>query len=305
MRRLLGLVCDACVDLDTNLRITDDAPAFAAMVTLDASRRFKGSVFTEFFAREDKDTIREQLQAAQQPGDLQPSALHSSLLDSMGNRVGVDVIFVPFEASDGRKQLVVGVREVGTRELKDLNTLPKTKKKLKARRRRGRPGSADGLATTIGRGTRSDLEPLPLDSPCCSLASPPSEDDACRNSSSSSNRSRQPRLWMLMRPELARTQDEAVQISLVNVMRKWNREVRGKICCPFHASVIEASCGLEALRRSPCKSDWKPGFGDWQCDFCGALGDALEADVCNVCEEGELKRCHVNPKGDVQMRVQL
>jgi len=292
--------------LDTNLRITDDACAFAAMVTLDASRSLNGSLFTGFFAGEDKDIIGEQLQVAQQSGDLQPSALHSSLLDSMGNCVGVDVIFVPFEASDGKKQLVVGVREVGTQELKDLNSFPKTKHKLKSDSETAPPsGSTNVRAATIGRGTRSDLEPLPLDSPPGSVAGPPNEGDASCNSPSSSATSRQPRLWMLMRPELARTKDDAVQISLVNVMRKWNRELRGKICCPFHASVIEASIGLEALKRRPCKQDWRPGFGNWQCDLCGALGDVLEADVCEVCEEGELKRVRVNPKGVGSTRVAL
>jgi len=276
---------------------------------LDAQRSMKGSLFTDFFAPSDRETLQGQLQTAEQPGGVQPSALHSSLF-SMGSRIRVEVIFVPFEAPDGGKQLLVGLREVGAQEMADLKSFPKKTKKAQPRKQpSSSSSSADGQVTIIGRGTRSDIEPLELDPHPCTSGGPLGEEGFASGSDSSScsQVSRSSGLWMLMRPELARTSDEAVQISLARAMNRWNREVRGRICCNYHASVIEATRSLGILKRSPCMPDFSPGFDTWQCVVCGALGDEEDdlLDVCELCGQGLVKKRHIYPGGDACSRMNL
>jgi len=95
-----------------------------------------------------------------------------------------------------------------------------------------------------------------------------------------------------MQPERAITEDHARKICLIVAMRRWNVQLRSKMCCPYHTAVVEATRALEDIKARPCDPNYIPK-GCLQCSCCGVLSPHQEdvEETCDVCLRGFFKPC--------------
>ncbi|CAE7226781.1 unnamed protein product [Symbiodinium pilosum] len=108
---LLGF-CDAVVEIDSNLHLTDDSRQFSTLL-LHGHGMSAGSLagfdFLSFFHQEDREHIRASLCPDRK--DTQPMALNARMLDCLGSYVRVEILHTSFKNADGQDCRLVGMRE--------------------------------------------------------------------------------------------------------------------------------------------------------------------------------------------------
>jgi len=107
---LLGF-CDSVVELDEDLRLTEDSRQLSTTLLPEdtgTSHGLAGSDFLEFVCQEDRTAVQTSLkQAGQGP------TLNARMLDSLGGgSIRVELLHAPFCDTLGRQHCLVGIREV-------------------------------------------------------------------------------------------------------------------------------------------------------------------------------------------------
>mmetsp|Transcript_61063 Transcript_61063/g.176911 ORF Transcript_61063/g.176911 Transcript_61063/m.176911 type:complete len:619 (-) Transcript_61063:139-1995(-) len=111
---LLNMMCDAVVDLDSNLTFKDHPAKFAGMLMNTSPRSLQGESLAQcIFASEDRKRFQELVAAARdrEDGRPAPSMLTVHLRDSIGNAVKVDLFHVPYWHVNGALEHLIGFRE--------------------------------------------------------------------------------------------------------------------------------------------------------------------------------------------------
>lgn len=115
---ILGVMCDAVVELDDNLRVCRDAPTLAVMLLHGSSQSLQGKKFAQFlFSDEDRDRFAMHMRKSSVGPGSNAEAFHLLMRDSQGNKIPMEMFHICFNDSIMVKHLV-GIREYG-----DLPTL--------------------------------------------------------------------------------------------------------------------------------------------------------------------------------------
>eukprot|EP00927_Polykrikos_kofoidii_P051667 TRINITY_DN45458_c0_g1_i1.p1 TRINITY_DN45458_c0_g1~~TRINITY_DN45458_c0_g1_i1.p1 ORF type:complete len:347 (-),score=50.41 TRINITY_DN45458_c0_g1_i1:43-990(-) len=112
---LLNSVCDATVELDANLCITNESPRLAAMLLHGPGRSLKGSNFTQILScQDDKDKFVGCLDARAKvvdPTTSMADVIHAKVRDSANNIVETELFVVCFAGYCDQTAYFIGIRE--------------------------------------------------------------------------------------------------------------------------------------------------------------------------------------------------
>lgn len=108
--RLLHGFCDAVVELDEDLKLTDARQLSTILLHRTATSCPEGANFLSYFSNEDVPRVRDCLE---RPGqNLPPLALNAKMIDSMASEVHVELLHVPFSNAERKGCHYVGMREI-------------------------------------------------------------------------------------------------------------------------------------------------------------------------------------------------
>ena len=115
-RALLHLICDAVIELDESLRLSQHSPELAAILLRDSSpcnRSLEGKRFRDFLATpEEAARAQEQLLARLKPAAAQAAAaFHTRLVDADNGKLPTEVFHVTYSKADGSTSHLLGLRD--------------------------------------------------------------------------------------------------------------------------------------------------------------------------------------------------
>ncbi|CAE7947763.1 unnamed protein product [Symbiodinium sp. KB8] len=108
---LLGL-CDAVVEVDENLKLTQDGRQLSTMLLHCrgvAAQQLAGSDLLAFFHPDDRAHVQQSLCGS--PDDTQTRVFNARMLDGLSNHVEVELFHINMENQEGQKCYLVGMRE--------------------------------------------------------------------------------------------------------------------------------------------------------------------------------------------------
>ena len=122
---LLNLTCDAIIELDANLRITEDSPQLAAMLLRDRpGSTVKGMTFTQLMPTEHEaarayqilssgsaGSAASQTSAGSDEASIHANAFHTRLMDSCSSKFRTEVFQVAYSQVDGQVHHLIGLRD--------------------------------------------------------------------------------------------------------------------------------------------------------------------------------------------------
>jgi len=119
---LLRLTCDAVIELDNNLCLTEDSPELAHMLMRTGPRAdLKGANFLDFMAQDEAVRTHSFLESEERPSGssltLSPKrhitarAFHTRLIDSYNTKICMEVFQVRYSNMDGQKYNLLGLRD--------------------------------------------------------------------------------------------------------------------------------------------------------------------------------------------------
>jgi len=111
---LLGMMCDAVVDLDANLRMMDHEASLANLLMHGPGRSSKGMGIRELVAPgRDREIFDESIARNVRgvDGSPMPGMFGSRVRDSIGNHLKVVIYHVPYETIAGQMNHLMGLRE--------------------------------------------------------------------------------------------------------------------------------------------------------------------------------------------------
>jgi len=265
---LLDLVCDVVVSLDDQLRITDKASRFSALV-MTQGRNVEGECLKDFMPElADREAFERCATAQTSLEDTAPRAIHVKLRDGLGNMLRVELFCVQVQ------HVLKTTHFIGIREFSDCALLPEFKR-FDAAARGGRrafpvttPATSRGTASDSG----SDRSGGTAEQPASPQPSASAEGPG----------------------GLLETSDEAIQMALVRTMRMLCVSGRSEAvapifsgdsqedCCAFHARVASLRGCVRSLGLRPCVRRFK--CYDWsQCEVCGMLAEAPSVGSATRC----------------------
>lgn len=114
---LLRLTCDAVLELDEDLCLTDDCPELSAILLRDqAGTKLKGRKFVDFVASKQEALRAMELLKAEDAGvssvaGVSARAFHTRLADSCSSKFRVEVFQVRYQKQDGEMRHLLGLRD--------------------------------------------------------------------------------------------------------------------------------------------------------------------------------------------------
>eukprot|EP00439_Symbiodinium_sp_Y106_P067453 s2160_g11.t1 len=117
---LLSITCDAVVELDADLRITNDSPQLATMLLRDrGGATVKGMMFTDLMPTEDEAERAYEIlsgrscteTAAGREEGIHANAFHTRLVDSCSSKFRTEVFQVAYSQVDGQVHHLIGLRD--------------------------------------------------------------------------------------------------------------------------------------------------------------------------------------------------
>ncbi|CAE7554656.1 unnamed protein product [Symbiodinium pilosum] len=113
---LLHLTCDAVVELDTDLRMTEHTPALAAMLLRGRpGATLAGMDFTDLLAgAAEAGRVKEWLRRFEgcPPDQVNAQAFHTHLADTDSNKFQAEVFQVMYHTPQGQANHLIGLRDV-------------------------------------------------------------------------------------------------------------------------------------------------------------------------------------------------
>jgi len=110
-RRLLNTICDAIFELDTDLRIVDDALQLAGALQHGADRSLRGMLAENLLVAEDRALFRERVTTPVLASQSMANVMHVRMRDSLNNILKVEIFHVPVAGSLTGASHLIGVRE--------------------------------------------------------------------------------------------------------------------------------------------------------------------------------------------------
>jgi len=283
MTRLLDLLCEVTVELDTALRITHATPKLSAMLMLGVHPSLQGMHLQEFMPlEEDRRRFESFAQSSlRELSGTMPSAMYATLRGP-GAFLQVEIFCVQFQSVKGASHLFIGIREIseqpgrlsvgGTVAVEYDSSEPFS---VAAAGPPSLPPHACPRAGSLTLSTESDS--ASEGPPAAQAAAPPPQVLGAprrrrtqRRLPSLSVGVRTPQRLAL--PEMLGTSRQAQEHSLVQTMLSWNLRVALAPCCAFHAYLEKASTRIAELLRQRCVAQFEP-IADTQCPKCGLLGE--------------------------------
>eukprot|EP00928_Gymnodinium_smaydae_P070479 TRINITY_DN54304_c0_g1_i1.p1 TRINITY_DN54304_c0_g1~~TRINITY_DN54304_c0_g1_i1.p1 ORF type:complete len:410 (-),score=43.34 TRINITY_DN54304_c0_g1_i1:142-1299(-) len=262
--RLLELMCDVMVELDSDGCLSAHSERLAALVAMDPSIDMKGSKLEKFMPlAEDRSRFENLLTATcGKKGGLHPNMMHATFRDSFRSRFSVEIYCVAFRDIHDFERFYIGLqesRDVPLAELKGLRRAKKRRSQHFFREQRAESDqTSDGLKTEIEHHDSSESE----------ASTPGNQPDD-----------------VLLNPRWQRTQRAAQMRSLWLCIQTWNFSTPTSACCAHHAALRETTIVVNNLRKRKCSSRWKSDFSA-QCWNCGVLADWNDGDEyleCVIC----------------------
>ncbi|CAE7195258.1 unnamed protein product [Symbiodinium sp. CCMP2592] len=148
---LLELTCDAVVELDEDLRLTDHSSELAAILLRKPDSSLAGHSFLEFVASSPEQvSVRHMLSAsargAQHVNESSANAFHTRLADSCRSKFRTEVFHVSFRREDGQQYHLLGLRDF-------------TDQKSLAKAHPNNHGDGTTVGKRLGRYTTADVSP--------------------------------------------------------------------------------------------------------------------------------------------------
>mmetsp|Transcript_62166 Transcript_62166/g.201598 ORF Transcript_62166/g.201598 Transcript_62166/m.201598 type:complete len:571 (-) Transcript_62166:197-1909(-) len=293
MRELLNLVCDVVVELDAELRVADDSPKIAAFLTMNPKKSIKGKLLKGYMPKDaDRKLFEERMLGATSAA---PGAVHLKLRGSNGNSFSVEMFYVKFRNLDGHLQHLAGIREFSDAE---------------------KP--SDMMCQQYSEFSQNHTEPpSPADRRAVLAISPRTIGRACAGSSETSSRgSRDHRKGGKGTPSVASsaslsevsmqsdlrehrssgvdpasplvTREVAMDLAVANLLRRLVIRTSVRMCCPWHAALLELKRSYKRLKQRQCGPDFGP-TGLFQCQVCGIVASSQLVEIvkktglCDVC----------------------
>ncbi|CAE7888739.1 NUDT8 [Symbiodinium necroappetens] len=110
---LLKLTCDAVLELDDNLRLTEHSPELSALLLHRPGSSMKGKQLTDFMKPDDATRATHILAAGPSGHENQISAhaFHTRLVDSCSSKLCAEVFQVKYTKHDGKEYSLLGLRD--------------------------------------------------------------------------------------------------------------------------------------------------------------------------------------------------
>jgi len=111
---LLGMMCDAVVDLDQQLALKQHVGKLASMLMHGTGKSLQGCALSDFMGGdEDRERFKEVVSgySANSSAGLSPSMLSIYMRDAIGNSIKTILYHVPYRSIAGRVHHLVGLRE--------------------------------------------------------------------------------------------------------------------------------------------------------------------------------------------------
>lgn len=120
---LLGIMCDAVVELDAELLIVDHVPALAHMLLYGSGKCLRGRRFDQFMPDpEDRQQLERFVHVQDKAAEAVASMFQARIRDSLGNRIAMEFFHVPFRNSDNLLCHLIGLREYADFKREHTNT---------------------------------------------------------------------------------------------------------------------------------------------------------------------------------------
>jgi len=300
MNSLLELMCDVVVEVDSDLKIAEESPRLAAMLTPGSRSAVKNTCLEKFMPfDEDKDKYKSQLRVE---GGLNAGVLHVKMRDSMSNLISVDLYYVQCSHNEDKKHFLIGLRESADIQIAAMKGSSKPRKKKPAEAQSSSSGSSPRIQnqeSTMHHDAEGIRAPIQIGAKDCS------EDASCGTRNISLGLSgtqswasgkmsefipRQlPLQGGLLRRDLNATQDAGFTLSLISAMSRWNFKIPKESCCPVHAAIEALQDYAAVLKSYPCSQEFGPK-GSTQCQRCGLVygadwrGRSEQVTRCYACD---------------------
>jgi len=286
---LLHCLCDAVVELDEMFQFTEHSPQLSTMLLRTGNEKtapLKGTGLDELVVSDERERLVKQLNEGvhnneeneqQRRAYVHSAAFHTRLHDSMGNLIPVEMIHVQYGGAEGELRHLVGIREfddiapIAPLLHNDIDIGPAVE---------DRPAQSTKKGKNKAHGTPRQSEPEELKSvSSASVVSMSSLGSSIVSKTSTG-------VPKLARSKFAPTRQQGKVQSLEKLMIRWNTNFSQQSCCKRHAALKDVLASAKLASLCNCETEYCP-VGDLQCDQCGILCDAVDADdakaACHVC----------------------
>ena len=278
LRTVLSTVCDVALELDSELRVADDAPALAALLFRNPSRSLRGAAFTSLIpSAEDQTEFVRRMRNGPSNSVSMADVFHTHLQDTDGSNINTEVFSVPLQGLDKRPRYILGLRELSfdTPQLRDITSGSQSH----TERRRSRKPPEKGTPSSLERCQLNASHEIP------SSESTPRSDSGGSDSGGAE--------WGTIPPvpvgsasALSDSADAEIKVAsfipttleakkqtLLYTMMYWKSKRHG--CCPMHSNLEDVADVILTIMNMECCPRFLSGHG-WQCKTCGILDESFK-----------------------------
>jgi hypothetical protein len=191
-RKLLNTVCDATVELNSDLLVAEDAPRFASMLQHGVNRSLKGMPLQNFLVDDDEHTFSDKIGSGFDDDGSMANVFNARIRDSISNVLRVEIFHVPIASIISPTSHLIGLREYADADVRlgalELQPPPRSNRRgVKGMRRRQAAVPGDSHDAPAFPGKHHGLI-APGDSHDGSTDTHSSEEGSVRSGSSLSSR---------------------------------------------------------------------------------------------------------------------
>eukprot|EP00928_Gymnodinium_smaydae_P072608 TRINITY_DN55946_c0_g1_i1.p1 TRINITY_DN55946_c0_g1~~TRINITY_DN55946_c0_g1_i1.p1 ORF type:complete len:540 (+),score=41.74 TRINITY_DN55946_c0_g1_i1:37-1620(+) len=255
---LMDHVCDVSLPLDDKFVISSDAKRFSALLMLDTRRSLQGMDILDFIpSKDEKERFRNAFACDDVANRRVVSCLNLELRESSGMSVRVEMIGVKYKGIDEVPNYIVGIRE---------NAADRCVAPLRAARLSTLASEVTPPVATIGASR---------------IAHPELGNQSGISGSTHGAPTTNVRDNRVGRQHPLPTGEQAKLQSMIELISLWSVIPSRRMCCMYHATLLEAKSVIGILRRGQCRSAF---YDDAliQCGACGMLNPE-DNDKCTLC----------------------
>eukprot|EP00929_Paragymnodinium_shiwhaense_P069678 TRINITY_DN35147_c0_g1_i1.p1 TRINITY_DN35147_c0_g1~~TRINITY_DN35147_c0_g1_i1.p1 ORF type:complete len:597 (+),score=59.37 TRINITY_DN35147_c0_g1_i1:239-2029(+) len=270
--RMLDVLCDAVVHLDSDLRLTAPATKLAAILG-NTEQDLTHASLEDFLDDDCKDNLKDFMTSMDRRADSSFGAMNVRLLDSTGSLLQFQAFFINFKGiGKGERAFILGFQELGKDSVAATatRTLPAEMP----------PDSAQDAADEAHQ-ARVVVLPPSLQDACPRRPRPLARAPSVIGRSEVSSYTTGPdRRASLPADHRLRTIWKVIHEKLIDLAKSVNHEYAVEdTCCLYHSYVDMLSEHIRRLRSAACQSAFSL-HDAWQCEACGILAREVPADGC-------------------------